>query len=74
MDVIDAYEAGGGGRAEAPSFPTPLRNFQIAILGQKKICNIRAKPLDFRANNGENIRATDLSPPKGNNLVPYAYG
>ena len=41
--------------------------FQIAIFGQKKkSCNIWAKPFDFRASNGENIRATDLSPPKRN--------
>ena len=37
------------------------RIFQIAIFGQKTYI-MRAKPLDFRASNGENIRATDLSP------------
>ena len=51
---------GGGGGAAAPP-----RIVQIAIFGQKKkSCNFRAKPHDFRASNGENIRATDLSPPK----------
>ena len=41
----------------------------------KKACHIRAKPLDFRARNCENIRATDLSPPI-NETVPvrlYVY-
>ena len=74
MDVIGVRRGGGGG-AEAPPPPPPLPlKFSNSNFGAKKICNIRAKPLDFRANNGENIRATDLSPPKGNNLVPYAYG
>ena len=50
------YEAGGWGGGA-------IRIFQIPIFGQKA-CNIRAKPLDFQASNGENIRATDLSPPK----------
>ena len=31
-----------------------------------KTCNIQAKPLDFRASNGENIWATDLGPPNRN--------
>ena len=47
---------GGGWGAAAPGIS------QIAIFGGKS-GNIRAKPLDFRASNGENIRATDLSPP-----------
>ena len=35
--------------------------FQIAIFGQKA-SNIRAKPLEFWASTGENIRPSDLSP------------
>ena len=61
---------GGGGLGVAPPPPLP-RFFQIAIFGQKA-CNIREKPLDIRASNGDKIRATDLSPPK-TKLVPYAY-
>ena len=37
----------------------------------KKLATLLIKPLDLRASNGENIRATDLSPL--NELVPYAY-
>ena len=55
----------GGGGGGAGELQPPPRIFQIAILGQKA-CNIWAKPLDFRASNGENIRATDLNPPKRN--------
>ena len=54
----------------------PPRIFQIAIFGQKKKSgNIRAKPLDFRASNGQDIRARDFSPPPPpwTKLVPYAY-
>ena len=35
---------------------------KYAIFGQK-LSNIPAKPLDFRASNGQNIRARDFSPP-----------
>ena len=52
-----------GGRG-AGGFSPPII-FLIGIFEQET-CNIRAKPLDFRASNGENIRATDLSPPKRN--------
>ena len=45
---------GGGGGLQPP------KTFQIAIFGGGGVCNIREKPLDFRASNGENIRATDL--------------
>ena len=44
-----------------PPPPPPPIICQIPIFGQKT-CNIRANPLDFRASNGEKIRATDLSP------------
>ena len=58
---------GGGGGGGGWGDCSPPRIFQIAIFGQKKkSCNIWAKPLDFRTSNGENIRATDLSPPKQN--------
>ena len=46
--------------------PPPPWNFQNSHIRAKKLGNIRAKPLDFRASNGENIRAIDLSPPKRN--------
>ena len=54
---------GGGGGAAAPPPPWNCQNSHIRA---KKSGNIRAKLLDFRASNGENIRATDLSPPKRN--------
>ena len=60
-DTTIGVRGGGAGRAAAP--PGILK---IAIFGQQKSGNIRAKPLDFRASNGEDIRATDLSPPKRN--------
>ena len=41
-------------------------NSHIRGGGGGESCNILAKPLDFRASNGENIRVTDLSPPKPN--------
>ena len=54
-------------RTRRGSPPPPPRIFQIAIFGpKKKSRHIQAKPLDFRASNGENIWATDLSPPKWN--------
>ena len=42
---------GGGGRGSNTHIRVKINS-----------CNIRAKPLEFRANNGESIRATDLSP------------
>ena len=51
---------GGTGGAAAPW------NYSNSHIRAKKSGNIRAKPLDFRASNGENIWATDLSPPKRN--------
>ena len=47
------------------SSPTPSRIFQVAFFGpqQNKTSNVRAKPLDFQACTGENIRARDLSLP-----------
>ena len=61
-----AYEVGGWGLYPPP----PPRIFQIAMFGQEKTCNIRAKPLDIRASSGYNIRATDLSPPPPNETGP----
>ena len=55
-----------------PPPPPSNRIFQIAIFGHKKR-NIRAKPLDFRASNEENIRVRELSPPPQTKHVPYAY-
>ena len=51
--------AGGGGGLQPPII------FQKAIFGQKKLCNIRAKPLDFRASNGI-FGQLNLKPPKQN--------
>ena len=44
--------------------------------GAIKASNIRAKPLDFRESDGENILARGLisPPPPPTKLVPYAYG
>ena len=59
--------SGGGGGAGVQ----PPIIFQIAIFWQKKQQqkpphpnNIRAKPLDFRASNGENIPSPPPPPPK----------
>ena len=52
---------GGGGGARAAT-PPPPPNFSNSHFRAKKTCSIRAKPLDFRASNGESIRATDLIP------------
>ena len=51
--------AGGGGGGGC----SPPRSFQIAISG-KKSGNIRAKPLDFRASNGQKYVGKRLQPPK----------
>ena len=50
-----------------PPPPTP-RIVQILNFGPKS--NIRAKPLDIRGSNGENIRARDFSPPPPNETRP----
>ena len=44
---------GGGGGGFSPIFKKQF--------SAQKTSNIRAKPLDFRASNGENIRARNLS-------------
>ena len=59
MIAIGVRGGGGGGGAGGCSPPII---FQIAIL----IMSYSGKTIDFRASNGENIRATDLSPPKRN--------
>ena len=60
---IGVRGGGGGGGLGGAAAPW---NFQNSHIRAKISGNIRAKPLDFRASNGENIRATDLSPPKRN--------
>ena len=57
---------GGEGGGVGGCSPPPPRFFSNSHIPAKKSGNIRAKPLDFRASNGQNIRATDLSPPKRN--------
>ena len=52
---------GGGCGAAAP--PPPPRIFSNSHFQAKKACNIRAKPLDFRASNGENISGNWSQPP-----------
>ena len=61
-------ELGGGGAA------APILFSNSHFGGVVKTSNIRAKPLDFQANNGENIRARDFSPLPKTKLVPHAYG
>ena len=56
---VDHRRKGRGARGMQP--PPPLEFFKLPFLG-KTAGNIRAKPLDFRASNGENIRARDFSP------------
>ena len=49
-----------GGRLPPPLPPSPAsasKIFQITIFGQMKGNTIGAKPLDFRASNGNNVRA-----------------
>ena len=54
---------GMGRGCPPPPPPPPLDFFQIAIFGPKKASNLQAKPLDFWASNGENIRVRGFSPP-----------
>ena len=50
---------------------SPLESFKLPFSG-KKSGNIRAKPLDLRATNGQNYSGKRLQPP-WTKLVPYAY-